>query len=410
MERYKELREDIEKSKGRTEGEKKETKKSAFRKELSREKKSPVFEQEENFEQAQEVENQPLSKKDLKRVKKEARKYNKDGKKKKHILRWIVLALLAIVAFSIFRFITGVSGSLNGKKPEAETFHGVKSANGASNILILGTDQRDYQTSGSARADSIMVLQLDGPSKKPKIVSFMRDTLVDIPDVGTPGYTDVKINTAFGLGEQASGQGAELVRETLKNNFDIDCRYYAMVNFSSFAKVVDGLFPQGVEIDAQFSTIGGQAVTEVEVPDDLNQKPGEELPMQTIKVGKQRMDGRTLLNYARFRKDDENDFGRVKRQQQVMSAIMTQVKSPKTLLNGPYAVGQVIGFTSTDVPNQFIVRKAVSVLMGASKGIEKMTVPNGDNYTPAMDMYGGDGLDVNLTEYQQMIRDFLDKK
>ena len=26
------------------------------------------------------------------------------------------------------------------------------------------------------------------------------------------------------------------------------------------------------------------------------------------------MDGRTLLNYARFRKDDEGDYGRTKRQ------------------------------------------------------------------------------------------------
>jgi anionic cell wall polymer biosynthesis LytR-Cps2A-Psr (LCP) family protein len=46
------------------------------------------------------------------------------------------------------------------------------------------------------------------------------------------------------------------------------------------------------------------------------------------------MDGRTLLNYARFRKDDEGDFGRTKRQQQVMQAIMSGVKSPLTLFTG----------------------------------------------------------------------------
>lgn len=33
------------------------------------------------------------------------------------------------------------------------------------------------------------------------------------------------------------------------------------------------------------------------------------VPNQTIKVGKQQMDGRTLLNYARFRKDDEGIMG-----------------------------------------------------------------------------------------------------
>ena len=39
------------------------------------------------------------------------------------------------------------------------------------------------------------------------------------------------------------------------------------------------------------------------------------------------MDGRTLLNYARFRKDDEGDYGRTKRQQQVMQAVMKQLKN-----------------------------------------------------------------------------------
>ncbi len=55
-----------------------------------------------------------------------------------------------------------------------------------------------------------------------------------------------------------------------------------------------------------------------EVPDDLNMKDGV-VPQQTIKVGKQRMDGRTLLNYSRFRKDDEGVFGRINRQQRSSS-------------------------------------------------------------------------------------------
>ena len=33
------------------------------------------------------------------------------------------------------------------------------------------------------------------------------------------------------------------------------------------------------------------------------------------------MDGNTLLQYARFREDKEGDFGRIRRQQQVIKAI-----------------------------------------------------------------------------------------
>ena len=43
-------------------------------------------------------------------------------------------------------------------------------------------------------------------------------------------------------------------------------------------------------MNAQFSTVDGEKVSEVEVPDDLNMKDGV-VPQQTIKVGKQRMDG-----------------------------------------------------------------------------------------------------------------------
>ena len=88
-----------------------------------------------------------------------------------------------------------------------------------------------------------------------------------------------------------------------------------MVDFETFAEAINTLFPDGVEITAKFGTVNGESVSSVEVPDDLNAKDGV-VPNQTIKVGKQRMDGRTLLNYARFRKDDDGDYGRTKRQQQ----------------------------------------------------------------------------------------------
>ena len=46
-----------------------------------------------------------------------------------------------------------------------------------------------------------------------------------------------------------------------------------------------------------------------------------------IEKGQQVMDGHVLLQYARFRMDEEGDFGRVRRQQQVMSAVMSQMKN-----------------------------------------------------------------------------------
>ena len=247
----------------------------------------------------------------------------------KRILKWIALFFLLIIGGMVFMFVKGLNSKPTGpdaKPAVVEKFNGKKSRDGV-NILILGTDGRIGEKSDETRTDSIMVVNVNNKEGKIKMVSFMRDTLVHIDGVSQQnipeydGYYDQKLNTAFTIGEQNNNQGAELVRQMLKDNFDIDIQYYAMVDFKTFATAIDTLFPNGVEMNAQFSTVDGEKVSEVEVPDDLNMKDGV-VPQQTIKVGKQRMDGRTLLNYSRFRKDDEGDFGRTRRQQEVMSAIM----------------------------------------------------------------------------------------
>ncbi len=264
---------------------------------------------------------------------------------------------LLIIGGMVFMFVKGLNSKPTGpdaKPAVVEKFNGKKSRDGV-NILILGTDGRIGEKSDETRTDSIMVVNVNNKEGKIKMVSFMRDTLVHIDGVSQQnipeydGYYDQKLNTAFTIGEQNNNQGAELVRQMLKDNFDIDIQYYAMVDFKTFATAIDTLFPNGVEMNAQFSTVDGEKVSEVEVPDDLNMKDGV-VPQQTIKVGKQRMDGRTLLNYSRFRKDDEGDFGRTRRQQEVMSAIMHQIKDPTKLFTGSEALGKVFAMTSTNVP------------------------------------------------------------
>ncbi len=65
-------------------------------------------------------------------------------------------------------------------------------------------------------------------------------------------------------------------------------------------------------MNAQFPTIDAQPVAEVEIPDDLNMKDGG-FPIKPLKSVRSGWMGRTLLNYARFRKDDEGDFYRTRR-------------------------------------------------------------------------------------------------
>ena len=335
----------------------------------------------------------------------------KKKKRKLRLGRILVglLAVLACVSFGIiFMFLRGYQNATTPDKPanakaaQVEVFNGQDTKNGT-NILIMGTDGRIGQNSAETRTDSIMVLNVGGSDKKMEMVSFMRDNLVYIDGyskvIAGKKQTDNKLNVAYELGEQEGQKGAEMVRKVLKDNFDLDIKYYALVDFQAFATAIDTLFPDGVTIDAQFSTLNGKTLTEATVGDDLHATETES-PTQTIKVGKQQMNGSTLLNYARFRDDDEGDYGRTKRQQQVISAIFTQIKDPTKLFTGSEALGKVFAMTSTNAPYTFLLTNGLPVLEGIQNGIEKLTVPELGDWVDAYDVYGGQALLVDQNKYQ----------
>ncbi len=301
----------------------------------------------------------------------------KPRKKKKHrFLRFILTLLIFLIAYSGISFYLGqkVGEEEEGNFPEAETFNGFTGEDGSNNILLIGNDSRGED---NARADSIMVLQLDGPANEPKLISFMRDTYVNIPGAG-----DNKINASYAYG------GADLLRQTISQNFGIDCQYYMTLNFETFEKVIDTLFSNGVDIDA-----------EKDMSENL------EVP---IEEGPQKMDGLTLLQYARFRMDEEGDFGRVRRQQQVISAIFSEFKNPISVLKLPYAAGKAMGYSANDIPLSFLVKNSFSIMKGAS-GVDRLSVPAEDTWSNGQNLDGSSILLFDQQANQQAIQNFLAK-
>lgn len=324
---------------------------------------------------------QPSFAKDKNKKKTKLPKAPKQGKKtkrkRKHpILSFLLKLILILAIYSGVAFAAGkmVASNDDSVTQETETFNGFASSDGSNNILLLGSDSREGE---NARSDSIMVLQLDGPSKKPKLLSFMRDTYVDIPGVGQN-----KLNAAYAYG------GAELVRKTLSQNFGIDCKYYTMVDFKTFEKVIDTLFPSGVQIDAE-----KDMSKNIEV---------------AIKKGPQKMDGLTLLQYARFRMDEEGDFGRVRRQQQVMNGIFSELKNPLAIAKLPYAAGKVMGYAATDLPMSFLLKNTLSMAKGAG-GIDRLTVPVDDSWSYGNTWEAGSVLVIDQDMNKKAITEFLAK-
>ncbi|MDO0920565.1 MULTISPECIES: LCP family protein [unclassified Enterococcus] len=305
-------------------------------------------------------------------------KQPKQKKKRKHpVLRIVVRVLLVLFAYSLIAFLVGQQVARSDAAfatTDKESFNGTAAANGARNILLIGSDSREGE---AGRADTIMVLQLDGPSKQPKLLSFMRDTLVTIP-----GYGENKINAAYAFG------GADLVRQTLAENFGLETNYYAKVDFRFFEKVIDTLFPSGVAINAEKDMSKNLEVA--------------------IKQGQQQMNGLELLQYARFRMDEEGDFGRVRRQQQVMDAIFSEMKNPLAILKLPYAAGKVLGYASTNLPMSFLLKNTFSIARGAG-GVDSLTVPVADSWQYGSSASAGSVLVINLETNQQAIRNFLNE-
>ena len=63
-------------------------------------------------------------------------------------------------------------------------------------------------------------------------------------------------------------------------------------------------------------------------------------------------------------------MARTKRQQQVMSAVLEQIKDPTKLFTGSEALGKVFGMTSTNLPYSFLLTNGLSVLEGAQMALK----------------------------------------
>lgn len=330
------------------------------------------------------------------------------GRKVKRFVTVSLVLLFGVIVAMAVMFFKGLfdvtSGQTALKPAMTEYFAGEKTSDGV-NILILGSDKRITEESTEARTDTIMVMNIGNSSGKVKMVSFLRDTLVNIEGYSYEGMADHKLNAAFTVGEQDNSQGAEYMRQVLKNNFDLNIEYYVMIDFETFALAIDTLFPDGVKMDATFSTVEGEVVSSVEVPDDLGFASGGDL-YQTIQTGPQLMTGKTLLNYARFRGDDEGDYGRARRQQEVMKAVLSQVKDPTKLFTGSEALGKIYALTSTNISFPFVLTNGLSSLTASQGGLERMTVPEDGDWVDEYDVYGGMGLLVDFEAYKQRLADF----
>lgn len=287
----------------------------------------------------------------------------------------LLLTVLAVAGISYWRLDRAVKTS-NARVPADVRQVLKKPATGISsgpvNILFLGSDQRPDEP---ARADTILVVRVNGKEKTFSQLSIPRDTLADIP-----GYGDDKINSAYAYG------GPALMIATVEEFTGISIHHYVELDFSGFPAIVDAL--GGVDINVP-------SVIDSQYPS------GYDWTQVHFDAGPQHMDGERALVFVRVRYSD-NDFQRMGRQQQFMEALQKKATSSGSLARMPLIAPEMVSNMTTDMSTNDILRVGwIKFRTPADKNRKFVLIGTSE--------YIGDGSYVILDENQSqtVIKEFL---
>lgn len=303
-------------------------------------------------------------------------------KKRDKRVRWgrvfsamLLLGIFMVGLFTIFQYIEGTYQALNQpfQKAEADSFQGENHTAEEVNVLLLGSDSRGEE---GARTDSIMVAHYNPQTHKVKLISLMRDMYVDIPEHGQQ-----KLNAAYSFG------GPELLRETIKLNFGLDIHHYAIVDFKGFEKAVDLLVPNGIE---------------VEIPYEMSEGIG-----MTLEEGTQQLNGEELLGYVRFRKDRLSDFGRVQRQQEVVSKLKEEAVSLNSVAKLPELLDLLSTYVDTNIDTPTLLTIGKDILTNETGDIQTLRIPEDGSFENETYEGVGEVLEVDFDFNREALKKFL---
>ena len=282
----------------------------------------------------------------------------------KRIQRRLVRVLAVLVALSVvfcaglyvYRTFFGYNYDSTLSMFEEDLAAGIQADENITNIALFGLDTREGDT--QSHSDCMMIVSVDNTRGKIKLISLMRDSLIDLE-----GYGPEKLNSAYYAG------GPSLAIRTINQNFGTDITEYIAVNFEQLVEIVDAL--DGVEINVQ---------TQEEL-DELNRvirdygiEQGQ--TFQSVeRTGVQTLDGVQALCYGRIRKGNTgDDWARVERQSIVLEAMFEKVQT----MSASRLIGlmrDLIPYVTTSLSPTEIAPLIVGAVQHGTPTIEHTRVP-----------------------------------
>ena len=220
---------------------------------------------------------------------------------------------------------------------------------GRFDLLLLGSDAGPNRW--SRRMDVMLLVEVDVATGKVAMIGLPRN-LINAPfPPGSAAYNENACHclrgllnslyvdaTVFHPGDwpgTGAVKGIGAVRSVVSTLTGRPIDAVLVADLWGMLKVVDAM--GGIDIDIPY------AVSDDVYPDPIY----GHIPM-SLPAGKQHLDGRHALFYARSRHQD-SDYGRMQRQQILLLAIRDQI-GPETILNAPALAGAAKGFVWTDLP------------------------------------------------------------
>lgn len=284
--------------------------------------------------------------------------------------------------------------------PAAGNTDGPGADGGATNILLVGSDSRAGATdeelaeklrtgdSGTMNTDTMLVVHLPSDGSSASVVSFPRDSYVEIP-----GFGEHKLNAAYSLGfnslaaeaSQADrdATGAQLLVQTISSLSGLQIDNYVQVDLLGFYNLTE--------------VVGGVEVNLCAPAQDSFS--GIDLP-----AGVQTISGADALAFVRQRNGLPNgDLDRIVRQQAFIGGVVRNLLSAGVLLN-PLKQRDLVEAAANSLTvdaNLDLLDLAQQLQNLAAGDVEFSTVPiaNPDGNI--------DGASVVLLEDRDVITDFF---
>ena len=249
----------------------------------------------------------------------------------------------------------------------ASTAENTERSSGSETILLIGSDRRDGTWNGNS--DAMLAAKIDFDEKKISLVSFMRDIGAEIP-----GHGLMKLNAAYAMG------GAELLEETLYENFGVETDGYVSTDFEGMIEIVDALGGVDMEVrDAEVDVVN-MYVTSMCMDMGLDE---EEYLLES--GGDLHLNGMQATAFCRVRFVGNSDYERTERQRRILSS-MFEAFRPDDAAQAAKTAALIVAKTESKLPPEFLLKAAPELLKLSEYEIETARVPFDGAYSTQGEM------------------------